>query len=209
MKNILFFLLFIAAFATIDAKQYIKADIDFTDGTNKTMYVGFPINFTAKSFSVKSSEDAKATKLDAASIKMITFSDGEGLVNLVYSGYKRFRIKEGEKVFKNKIWLVMMGGCKDILALYNASKYKIKQGKVLLEYSSNKEFYYFLKKSNEDNATIISLNNQFHTFVVGGDAFFRANAKRLFSDNPALVEKIESKYYEGDIFKLLEEYCKE
>lgn len=206
MKNILLVLLLFSTLQSLHAKRFIKAEIEYKNGSVKSGYVGFPIGGYDKKISFRTKENSKTQKLESDKIFTITFANDGELVQLVRSYGKVYKNKK-EKLSKNQFWGVLVGTCGEISLINEASSYKIsKDGQFLLVYEDGHYPFIFLKKQDEKYAAAISTNYKFATIGIGIKAFFRKNASKFFHDNPELVKKIKNKEFE-DIYELFAYYC--
>lgn len=205
IRNTLLILLFLNTICSLSAKDYIKAEVEYKNGSIKEGYVEFPINSYEKKIKFRNSKDGKTQKIDSNNLESIIFSaDGE-FFKLLRFNRKMYRGKK-EKIFKKSSWGILEGNCNGLSLIGEASEYKIKKGKLLLVYYDQHYPFIFFRREGEKYAASIATNYKFATFGIGIKAYFRKNAKKFFKDNPSLVKKINDKEFEN-IYELFAYYC--
>ncbi|MDO5509173.1 MAG: hypothetical protein Q4F57_00620 [Weeksellaceae bacterium] len=210
MKHFVFVVFFLGMLAGASAKNFVRAEIDYVNGTSESVYVGFPISVDSRKISLRSSENGKITKIDAENVRMITVNSNDGLAHLIYSKYKYYLSNMKEKTSKSKAWFLKSGECGDLSLYLDATEYRMKKNSMMAYFASpNSQAYYLhLKKASEEEVTQVALNRSVGPMVaIMANKYFRDCSKEYFSDRPDLVEKIGAKHYNGDVVQLMKDYC--
>lgn len=206
----LFLMLFLIGILCVQAqKRSVPAEITFKNGRHQNGWVQFPINLGDKHIKTSASEEGKLTKIASETIESIIFKTADDLVQMTYVPLNKFNLQGEIKPTKWKCWTLFIAGCDDIMILKDAASYHINSHQELvLKFMDAYEYTYLLKRKNETGATPILTETANHQFVIARGVVFRKRAAAYFKDYPELVEKINAKDYEKNLFELMEDYCR-
>jgi hypothetical protein len=152
---------------------------------------------------VKIKVDKKNLKLASADIDSIQiFDDNKKQVyTFVRTQTKHYKKKGTEFKVIDEKWICLI--VKGKVSLYlGGLEYGIKKDTMRVV---TKEYHHYLKKSNEDMPTLVSISS--NAFSANYNMFFKEYGPYYFSDNAIIVEKIKNKEFRHkNILKVVEYY---
>lgn len=200
MKNLLFAFLLLLSVSSY-AKKYYPATVFYTTGGKATMLVVSPEYLQENQVLVKSTEQAKAEKLDGTTIAKIIY-----------------QVENSDPVTYLRERFIVMGKAKDShmwvqeLLCGHASLYVKGGGMVITRAGAPhniEDVTFYAKRKGEEGITYLGEYIVSGAFNVGATALFIKHAKAYFGDCPQLVTKLENKHYKvQEALAVVEDYNK-
>lgn len=185
MKQLLFSLLILCCSAsTFAAKQYYKASVYLKDGSTKQGLATDVMAELGEFVFFKTTEDAKAEKIESILVNKIIYTINDEEYELVYikvyKGWKQVEIK-------GPVWLQVVK--KGVATLYvTTTVFRPAAGNTT---SGSATFHdYYIMREGEPAAKLIATISTFNN-----NQTFKAKAPLYFSDYPELAKKIKNKTY--------------
>ena len=193
MKQNFYLLIFLCLSILGYSQKFQSAVIEMKDGSKKSGLVQSKSLSNGKQIQFKEDENAKAESILNTGINAIEFSTNNN------KNYRLDYISFYPTAKRNKTeatWMLkLVSGYYD---LYTVADYSFdKAGNIVLSTnylvgSTLPEFYYFVKKQDENIGDIFGLYSPSPNYL-GLHKILKENVAKLMADDPALVKKVEAK----------------
>lgn len=200
-----FTFLFILAVIFAYSQKFQSATIELATGQQKTGLVNAK-SLTEKQIKFKTDENAKEETLPNSALKSIIFMSDDKSYQL---DYLTFYTTAKRKQTESNWMLKLVSGYYDLYTVADYSfdkKGNLKLSTNYLAGSTLPEFYYFIKKHDQNTGDFFAVRSPSPTYF-GLHKILQENVQRFMADDKNLIAKVESKKYSTrNIEQIVTEY---
>lgn len=193
MKKNVYFFIFLCLSILGYSQKFQSAVVELKDGTKKSGFVQSKSLSNGKQIQFKAEEDSKAETILNSGINSIEFS---------VNNNKNYRLDyvsfypTAKRTKPEATWMLkLVSGYYDLYTVADYSFDKAGNIKLSTNYlvgSTLPEFYYFVKKQEENVADIFGIHSPSPNYF-GLHKILKENVVKMMADDSALVKKVEAK----------------